>query len=111
VSRTFALLILLAAAILEAVGDALVRAGLHNSRLVSRLLLFLIGGCVLFAYGWVVNVAPWDFGKLLGVYVVFFFVVAQLISFFAFAQKPTVSLLLGGSLIVAGGLVIGLART
>ena len=109
-SRTLALLILLAAAVLEAGGDAIVRAGIHNSRLISRLLLFLIGGCVLFAYGWVVNAPPWDFGKLLGIYVVFFFVVAQLISFFAFGQKPSVTLLLGGLLIVAGGLVIGLAR-
>ena len=71
----------------------------------------MIGGCVLFAYGWVVNAPPWDFGKLLGIYVVFFFVVAQLISFFAFGQKPSFTLLLGGSLIVAGGLVIGLARS
>jgi small multidrug resistance family-3 protein len=66
---------------------------------------------VLFAYGWVVNAPPWDFGKLLGIYVVFFFVVAQLISFFAFGQKPSATLLLGGALIVAGGLVIGLARS
>jgi hypothetical protein len=109
-SRSLALLILFAAAILEAGGDAIVRAGLHNSRLASRLSLFLIGGCVLFAYGWVVNAPPWDFGKLLGIYVVFFFVVAQLISFFAFGQKPSVTLLMGGLLIVAGGLVIGLAR-
>jgi len=110
-SRTVALLILFAAAVLEAGGDAIVRAGLHNSRLASRLPIYLIGGCVLFAYGWVVNAPPWDFGKLLGIYVVFFFVVAQLISFFAFGQKPSVTLLLGGLLIVAGGLVIGLARS
>lgn len=109
-SRTLALLILFAAAVLEAGGDAVVRAGLHTSQLTSRLLLFLLGGCVLFAYGWVVNAPPWDFGKLLGIYVVFFFVVAQLISFFAFGQKPSVTLLLGGLLIVAGGLVIGLGK-
>jgi small multidrug resistance family-3 protein len=110
-SRTVALLILFAAAVLEAGGDAIVRAGLHNSRVASRLLIYFIGGCVLFAYGWVVNAPPWDFGKLLGIYVVFFFVVAQLISFFAFGQKPSVTLLLGGSLIIAGGLVIGLAKS
>jgi small multidrug resistance family-3 protein len=110
-SRTVALLILFAAAVLEAGGDAIVRTGLHNSRLASRLLIYLIGGCVLFAYGWVVNAPPWDFGKLLGIYVVFFFVVAQLISFFAFGQKPSATLLLGGALILAGGLVIGLAKS
>lgn len=109
-SRTAALLILFAAAVLEAGGDAVVRAGLHRSQLMSRLALFLLGGVVLFAYGWVVNAPPWDFGKLLGIYVVFFFVVAQLIALIAFGQKPTPSLLLGGLLIVSGGLVIGLAQ-
>jgi small multidrug resistance family-3 protein len=110
-SRPVALLILFAAAILEAGGDAIVRAGIHSSQIASRVLLFVLGGCVLFAYGWVVNAPPWDFGKLLGIYVVFFFVVAQIISFFAFGQKPSLTLWLGGSLIVAGGLVIGLAKS
>jgi small multidrug resistance family-3 protein len=108
-SRPVALLILFAAAVLEAGGDAVVRTGIHSSQLASRIALFLVGGCVLFAYGWVVNAPPWDFGKLLGIYVVFFFVVAQLISFFAFGQKPSIAVLLGGLLIVSGGLVIGLA--
>ena len=105
-----ALFILFTAAVLEAGGDAVVRAGIHSSQLVSRMTLFLLGGCVLFAYGWVVNAPPWDFGKLLGIYVVFFFVVAQLISFFVFGQKPSMAVLLGGLLIVSGGLVIGLAK-
>jgi small multidrug resistance family-3 protein len=107
-SRPIALLILFAAAVLEAGGDAVVRAGIHSSQLVSRLALFLLGGCVLFAYGWVVNAPPWDFGKLLGIYVVFFFVVAQLINFFVYGQKPTTTLIIGGLLIISGGLVIGL---
>src|ERR1700685_2653937 len=109
-SRPVALLILFAAAVLEAGGDAVVRAGIHTSQIASRVTLFLLGGCILFAYGWVVNAPPWDFGKLLGIYVVFFFVVAQLISFFAFGQKPSTPLLIGGLLIVSGGLVIGLAK-
>lgn len=109
-SRTTALLILFAAAVLEAGGDAIVRAGIHSAQLASRIGMFLLGGCILFAYGWVVNAPPWDFGKLLGIYVVFFFVVAQLISFFAFGQKPSMAVMIGGLLIVSGGLVIGLAN-
>jgi hypothetical protein len=109
-SRSVALLILFAAAVLEVGGDAIIRAGLQRSQVTSRLALFLLGACVLFAYGWVVNAPPWDFGKLLGVYVVFIFVVAQITSFLAFGQKPSTSVLLGGMLIVAGGLVIGLAK-
>ncbi len=109
-SRSLALLILFAAAVLEAGGDAIVRTGLHSSQLASRLMWFAFGAVVLFAYGWVVNAPPWDFGKLLGIYVVFFFVVSQLINFFFFHQKPSLTIILGGLLIVSGGLVIGLAK-
>ena len=34
-----------------------------------------MGGLVLFSYGYLVNSPPWDFGRLLGVYIVCFFVV------------------------------------
>ena len=68
------------------------------------------GSVVLALYGYTVNAPPWDFGRLLGIYVVLFFVVAQLINWLAFGQKPTPSLLLGGILIVAGGLVVSLNR-
>jgi len=56
------------------------------------------------------NAPPWDFGRLLGVYVAFFFVVAQLISWLGFGQKPTPMILLGGALIVIGGCVVSLAK-
>ena len=73
-----------------------------------RLGLFLLGGIILFAYGWVVNAPPWNFGQLIGLYVVFFFIAAQLISWFAFAQLPNTVFLLGGALIISGGLIIAL---
>ena len=103
------LLILFFAAVLEASGDALVRSGLHASTSTLRALFFLVGAVVLFAYGWLVNAPPWDFGRLLGVYVVFFFVVAQLISYLVFGQKPAPAVLLGGLFIVVGGLIMSLA--
>jgi len=108
-SRTTAALILLAAAVLEAGGDAIVRVGLHASGTV-RTLMFLAGAIVLFAYGWVVNSPPWDFGKLLGIYVVFFFLVAQLISWIFFKQQPSGAVLLGGLLILSGGAVIAFSN-
>ena len=103
-----ALLILLVAAVLEAGGDAMVRSGLHAGG-ARRAAYFLAGGAVLFAYGVVVNAPPWDFGRLLGLYVVFFFVVAQLMSWLIFQQPPSPSVLLGGVFIIAGGLIISFA--
>jgi len=103
------LLLLLLAALLEAGGDALVRSGLHGPG-TNRLAWLAAGGLVLFAYGCAVNTPPWDFGRLLGIYVVFFFVVAQAISWLAFRQKPDAGVWAGGVLIVLGGIVLTLWR-
>jgi small multidrug resistance family-3 protein len=100
------LLVLFTAALLEAGGDAIVRAGLHTSTTISRMILFVGGGIVLFTYGYVVNAPPWDFGRLLGIYVVFFFVVAQLISWIVFHQRPSTGVLIGGTFIIVGGVII-----
>ncbi|HWS97844.1 MAG TPA: hypothetical protein VN620_15365, partial [Candidatus Methylomirabilis sp.] len=56
--------------------------------------------------GLVVNTPPWDFGKLLGLYVVLFFLVAQALAKMRFQQSPTLPIVVGGSLIVAGGAVV-----
>ena len=87
------------------------RAGIHKHMVWQRTLLFALAALVLFAYGWTVNVPPWDFGKLIGIYVVFFFLIAQLISWLVFKQTPSLAIVLGGLLIVAGGVVISVART
>jgi drug/metabolite transporter (DMT)-like permease len=110
-SRTTAILILLLAAMLEASGDAIMRAGLHKTLLWQKICLFSLAGLVLFAYGWTVNSPPWDFGKLLGLYVVFFFLTAQAISWLFFRQVPSFSVVLGGMFIIAGGVIISIAKT
>ena len=107
--RSTAVLILMLAALLEAGGDALMRLGLRSEASAQRALLFLAAAAVLFAYGWTVNRPLWEFGKLLGLYVVFFFVVSQLTSWLAFRQPPSLQVLFGGALIVAGGAVIAIA--
>ena len=104
------MLVLLCAACLEAGGDALMRVGLRSPTLMRAVLFFVLGGIVLVTYGYTVNAPPWDFGRLIGVYVACFFVVAQAISWFGFGRKPTPMILLGGVLIVAGGCVVSLAK-
>lgn len=102
------LLLLLAAAMLEAGGDALVRHGLRASSAIR--LAFLLGGAVvLFGYGCLVNTPPWQFGRLIGVYVVFFFLLAQGIAWVAFGERPSIPMLVGGALIVSGGVVVSLS--
>lgn len=104
--NSVALIILLLAATLEVGGDAIVRVGLHSSGWRPRLLIYLLAAAVLFAYGWTVNAPAWDFGRLLGLYVVLFFIVAQLVSWVGFGQFPSRGVLIGGALIISGGLVI-----
>ena len=76
--------ILFLAAVFEAGGDAILRKALHLPAGLSRILVFLAGAVILFLYGITVNAPAWDFGRLLGIYVVFFFLVAQAISWLVF---------------------------
>jgi drug/metabolite transporter (DMT)-like permease len=98
-------LILFGAALLEAGGDALMRHGIRSSG-VARGVCFALGAAVLFAYGYAINAPNWEFGKLLGVYVVLFFLVAQLIAWIVFHERPGNAVLIGGAFIVVGGLII-----
>ena len=94
------------AAFLEAYGDSFFQIGLHRSTGWGRVVALLAGVVVLAAYGSVVNVAQWDFGKLLGMYVVLFFLMAQVLNRLRFGQSPTVPIYAGGALIVAGGAIM-----
>jgi len=99
------LLLLLLAAVLETVGDALVRAGLQTAAL-RRAGLFAAGAVILFGYSVLVNTPKWEFGRLLGIYIVLFFVVSQVVAWVIFHEIPTTRLLIGGVLIISGGVVI-----
>jgi drug/metabolite transporter superfamily protein YnfA len=101
-----AALVLVIAASLEVFGDSFFQSGMYRSSGSSRSVWFVLGVAVLSLYGLFVNLPQWDFGKLLGVYVALFFVVAQVVAKVRFHQSPTTPILVGGSLIVAGGLVI-----
>jgi len=105
-SRTNAIVLLAAAALLESIGDAVIRTAVGRQSGPARFGLFLLGAIVLFAYGCLVNAPPWRFGELLGLYIVFFFLFAQISAWLVFHQTPTPPLLIGGMLIFLGGAVI-----
>jgi len=99
-------LLLVLAAILEVGGDALVRWGLKGKQWPG----LAMGAAVLFAYGLCVNLPKWDFGRLMGVYIALFFVVAQAVAVAFFKEKISMPILVGGALIIAGGILITVWR-
>jgi hypothetical protein len=106
--RSGALVVLLMAAFLEAYGDSCFQSALYRSSGANRTIAFLGGAVSLAAYGLVVNIPRWEFGKLLGVYVVLFFLLAQIVAWLKFGQIPTLPVIAGGVLITVGGLIISI---
>jgi len=101
-----AFVLLTLAASLEVSGDSFFQVSFYRSSGWGRVTAFALGALVLALYGAVVNVPRWDFGKLLGVYVALFFLVAQIVARLRFGQSPTLPVYTGGALIVTGGLLI-----
>jgi small multidrug resistance family-3 protein len=99
-------ILLLIATTLEVSGDAVVRMAIYNHAGAARIALFVAGAALLFGYGSFLNLAPVDFGRVVGLYVAILFVVWQLINYIAFRALPTVPILVGGMLIIAGGAII-----
>jgi small multidrug resistance family-3 protein len=99
-------LILLIATMLEVSGDAVVRKSIFGHAGLIRGVLFLLGAVLLFGYGFTVNLAPLEFGQVAGLYIATLFVVWQIINAIAFRAIPTVPIFIGGSMIIAGGLIV-----
>jgi len=95
---------LITAATLEASGNALLRQGL----LRAWWPLLAAGVAILGLYGLLVNRSGlhFDFGRLMGCYIVAFFVVSQILAVLIFHDPPSTRTLVGGTLIVLGGLTI-----
>jgi len=101
-----AVVLLLAATILEVSGDAVVRTAIYNHVGLARVGFFLTGAALLLGYGTLLNLAPLEFGQVVGLYLATLFVVWQVVNFVAFRTLPTLPILLGGSLVIAGGAII-----
>jgi small multidrug resistance family-3 protein len=100
------LVFLLIATVLEATGDAVVRQAIYDHSGAVRIGWFLAGAGLLFGYGTLLNLAPLEFGRVIGLYLATLFVVWQGINFVFFKTVPSLPTLVGGALVVAGGAVI-----
>jgi small multidrug resistance family-3 protein len=105
-NRISVLAFLIAATNMEATEDAVIRLALGHHAIAARIGLFAAGGVLLFGYGLLLNLAPVEFEKVVGLYIAALFVVWQIVNFIFFRHAPTVPILAGGSLIVAGGCVV-----
>ena len=97
---------LIVATTIEVSGDAIIRMGIYNHTGTYRLALFAAGMLLLFGYGFFLNLAPVEFRQVVGLYIATLFVVWQVINFAFFRTTPTLPILVGGSLIVGGGLIV-----
>ncbi len=97
---------LLVATPIEVSGDALVRLSIYNHTGLIRFALMLAGAVLLFGYGFSLNLAPVEFRQAVGLYIATLFIVWQIINFVFFRTLPTPPILVGGSFIVIGGLIV-----
>jgi hypothetical protein len=100
------LVFLVIATILEVSGDAVVRMAIYDHVGLVRLGLFICGAALLFGYGSFLNLAPLEFGRVVGLYIATLFIVWQVINYVAFRSLPTLPIVLGGVLVIAGGAII-----
>ena len=84
------------------------RVAIYHRMGPVRVGVFCVGAALLFGYGCFLNLAPLDFGKVVGLYIATLFIVWQVINFVAFRSLPTLPIMVGGALIVAGGAIITL---
>jgi hypothetical protein len=107
-----AIVVLLIATTLEVTGDAIVRIALYRHPGITgiRVALFALGAALLFGYGSFVNLTALEFRHVVGLYIATLFVVWQVINFAFFRTAPTLPILVGGTLIVVGGLVVAFWR-
>lgn len=97
---------IIAATGFEAIGDALMRIGLHYHSTPGRVGLFTAATALLGMYGLFLNLAPVEFAEATGIYLASLFVMFQVVNFLFFRTTPTPAILVGGGFIVTGAAII-----
>jgi len=97
---------LLVATTLEVFGDAIIRISIHHHTGLARIGLMLAGSILLFGYGFSLNLAPVEFGQVVGLYIATLFFVWQIGNYIVFRSLPTLPIIAGGTLIIIGGLIV-----
>ena len=100
------IIFLIIATTFEVCGDALIRMSIYNHTGLARIGFAFIGTVLLFGYGLFLNLAPVEFSQVVGLYIATLFVIWQIINYLVFKTTPSIPILVGGTLIVAGGLVV-----
>ena len=81
--------------------------GLYNNYAGTlRVFLFLGAAALLFGYGLFLNLAPLEFGRVVGLYIATLFVVWQIINYVVFRTLPNLPILVGGAFVLTGGAII-----
>jgi len=106
--KTFAFII--AATIFEAVGDALMRMGLHYHHMPARVLLITSATVLLALYGTFLNLAPVEFATATGIYLASLCIAFQVVNYLFFKHVPTAGEMVGGAFIVTGAAIIYIGK-
>ncbi len=94
------------ATIFEVAGDAIIRHSIYNHAGTARVALMLSGAVLLFLYGTALNLAPVEFREVVGLYIATLFIVWQIGNYITFKTLPSLPVIVGGVLIIAGGLIV-----
>jgi drug/metabolite transporter superfamily protein YnfA len=95
-------LVFLIGALLEVGGNVVIRMGLRGGGLI----LMIAGFAVLGTYGLIVNMIPWDFSKIFGVYVCLFALVSVLSGKFVLRENVPLSTWIGLAVVLTGALIV-----
>ena len=95
-------LVFLIGGLLEVSGNVAIRMGLRGGGAI----LIAVGFAVLGSYGLIVNMIPWDFSKIFGIYVCLFALVSVIGGKCVLRENVPWSTWVGLAVILAGGLIV-----